>query len=107
MKLFQAYGMAHGLNDQALGLGMEGFIASSGGCALVAGHKREKTRPDLQEPLFSERGDDFLCRIGIDAQLLAELAHAREPIARFQASGDDRLLGSIDDLLVDGPIGGK
>jgi len=75
-------------------------VGSFEGGAL--GDDGSESRVDFEEALGHEFRDDFMGRIGVNLQTLAEGTNGRESLTRRHVAGEDGFLGSVDYLLVDG-----
>ena len=81
------------------------FVAEEGAELLLRGRRsvrdhRADAGLDCEETLLGEGRDDFLGRVGVDAQFLAEDADGGKIIAGFESAADGRLLHGVHDLLV-------
>src|SRR5262249_40695562 len=87
-------------DDELLDLGGQQGATLSCGRAPPIRDQRANSRLDLEQPVAYELGDDFLRRVGIDLECLAQLTHRRERGAWQKLAGHDRLRGGVDDLSV-------
>ena len=95
---------------------MPSFLASTTSCSTSFASRRARCAAEdpggsaitvpvpartSRRPSFKQLGDYFVRRVGVDAQFRAERAHGRKGVAGAKLSADQRLLGGIDDLLVE------
>ena len=69
-------------------------------CTPCGCNHRPDARADLEQAVADQFRNDFLARVGIELECLAQLAHRRKRVPGLQFTGDHRLRGRVDDLPV-------